>query len=237
MKEPALSISRWAIFISALALLACCLIACYVFYRNECQVLEFDYQGVIVAIFGVLISLLVAWNIWNVIDTKKTVEKVDEKANEMVFINQQIEDTRKDIDYFRCYMIAEKLMIESIIWYNDKNNENPLSAYDYILDAINEYANIENQGSAKIRVIKIIADAIKGLDKFVDAENISCQKYITKCGRAVCYFSDKQIKNGIKDLQKCFSKLKTKELSLEEIDANSMKYFDMYKKLMNNSKK
>lgn len=54
------------------------------------QDLSFDYMGVIVAIFGVLVTLLVAWNIFSVVDFKSQLEKAERHRKEMDEIKEAL---------------------------------------------------------------------------------------------------------------------------------------------------
>ena len=47
---------------------------CNIFPRSEN--LNFDYSGIIVGILSILITILIGWNIWNVIDMKTDIDKV-----------------------------------------------------------------------------------------------------------------------------------------------------------------
>lgn len=52
---------------------------CVLFSRpNE---LDFDYTGVIVGILSLLVTILLGWNIWNVIESKGYVKKVQRELN------------------------------------------------------------------------------------------------------------------------------------------------------------
>lgn len=69
------SLSIWAILIAIISLIVVLIITCVKFPNTE--FLGFDYQGVIVAILGILIAFLVGWNIYNFIDFKSKLEKLD----------------------------------------------------------------------------------------------------------------------------------------------------------------
>lgn len=54
-------------------------------------VLGFDYIGVIVGILALLVTCLVAWNIWQIIDTKNTVRKAEEASEKIQEFEKEIE--------------------------------------------------------------------------------------------------------------------------------------------------
>ncbi len=53
---------------------------CNIFPRSEN--LNFDYSGVIVAILSILITILIGWNIWNVIDMKTYIDKAKNQVED-----------------------------------------------------------------------------------------------------------------------------------------------------------
>lgn len=53
---------------------------CNIFPRSEN--LNFDYSGVIVAILSILITILIGWNIWNVIDMKTEINNAKKQIEE-----------------------------------------------------------------------------------------------------------------------------------------------------------
>lgn len=55
-----------SVIISAIALILSTISVCYVFQRDGKP--PFDYQGVFVAIFSLLVTLLIGWNIFSVIN-------------------------------------------------------------------------------------------------------------------------------------------------------------------------
>lgn len=58
---------------------------------DKTVVLGFDYIGVIVGVLALLVTCLVAWNIWQTIDTKYTVKKAEEAAEKIQALEKKIE--------------------------------------------------------------------------------------------------------------------------------------------------
>lgn len=66
--------------------------------------LEFDYQGVYVAIFAALVTLLIGWQIFTAIDLEKKVEKsstkVDKTLKEIENLKEKVETERENAEFF-----------------------------------------------------------------------------------------------------------------------------------------
>ena len=56
-------------------------ISCICVLFNRPNELDFDYTGVIVGILSLLVTILLGWNIWNVIESKGYVKKVQRELN------------------------------------------------------------------------------------------------------------------------------------------------------------
>ena len=65
-----------ALFFSFMAILISVVSICVACPRN--QELGFDYQGVLVGVLSLLVTVLVGWNIYTIIDIKNTKDKIDE---------------------------------------------------------------------------------------------------------------------------------------------------------------
>ena len=66
-------LSTLAMIISLVALCRC---------APRCSDLGFDYVGVIVGILSLLVTILLGWNIWTIIDSKETIRKQNEKVKD-----------------------------------------------------------------------------------------------------------------------------------------------------------
>ena len=65
----------WALLLSSVAVLIS-LVAICVACPHKAE-LGFDYQGVIVGILSLLVTVLIGWNIYTFIDIKGTSQKID----------------------------------------------------------------------------------------------------------------------------------------------------------------
>lgn len=77
-------------YISALSLVISGIAIGVSFYRTE--ELDMDYMGVIVGILSLLVTALLGWNIYSVINTKEEIKQIDWKINKKATI---IEDKLK----------------------------------------------------------------------------------------------------------------------------------------------
>lgn len=92
-------------------------------------VLGFDYIGVIVGILTLLVTLLVAWNIWQVLDSRRKIQEIESsvKSNEL-FINARVNYTQgvflmtgcigsNDIRVLPNLCVAYRNFFESLYYY------------------------------------------------------------------------------------------------------------------------
>lgn len=65
---------NWALGLSIVAMTIAIIATCIAAYRTP--ELGFDYQGVIVGILSLLVTVLIGWNIYTFIDIKGTSQKL-----------------------------------------------------------------------------------------------------------------------------------------------------------------
>lgn len=65
---------KWALGLSIVAMTIAIIATCIAAYRTP--ELGFDYQGVIVGILSLLVTVLIGWNIYTFIDIKGTSQKL-----------------------------------------------------------------------------------------------------------------------------------------------------------------
>ena len=98
-------ISLWIVIASATALTLSFISVCAAFYRTP--ELGFDYQGVIVAVLGILITLLIGWQILNVFSIEKKInEIVSERVKDLEAV---ISKKANDLE-----LLSEKSKLEAI---------------------------------------------------------------------------------------------------------------------------
>lgn len=109
-KESSSAVKRWYLIFNLVVLMINLLLVVanliLLSVNAPAKNLGFDYCGVVVAIFGLLVTLLVAWNIYSVVDFRDSSKKIE-------FLSAKVEELDK-----RTY--KQKLNNDG----NDKNNSN-----------------------------------------------------------------------------------------------------------------
>lgn len=85
--------------VSAINAISCIVLLCVICPRVEN--LGFDYMGVIVAILALLVTLLIGWNIWSMIDIKSIRKEFDTLRYEF---QRQINYLQNKTDYNTAFM-------------------------------------------------------------------------------------------------------------------------------------
>lgn len=92
------------------------------------QALDFDYIGVIVGILSVLITILVGWNVFSVIDLKNTAKKMEERNKHIEEIKRQMEAMYNSLqeqifaESNRTALITFQSMADFYLRQNDTSN-------------------------------------------------------------------------------------------------------------------
>lgn len=88
----------WKIAIIVIALIAITALATAICKSYPRIGLNFDYMGIIVAIFSLLVTILMGWQIWNVVSVNKRIEQIETEWQQMQdSINKKIEERAIDI--------------------------------------------------------------------------------------------------------------------------------------------
>lgn len=108
------------------------------FFPRVADNLEFDYMGVIVGILSFLITLLIGWNIFSVIDFNKKVEAVMENNNklkeEREVANKMFLKMKDDLDNLQADMTFRSILNHA---YNYRDVEKEHYVIDEYIDALN----------------------------------------------------------------------------------------------------
>lgn len=88
------------VILSVIALILSIISICYVFQRDGKP--PFDYQGVFVAIFSLLVTLLIGWQIYNAMEVKAQLKQMQELYRDLPFLIQAQTNLVKAIGIFRC---------------------------------------------------------------------------------------------------------------------------------------
>ena len=70
------------------------------FPSNIANPYYFDYYGVIIGILSVLVTVLLGWNIFSVIDFRVKLEKVEKESEKIVEMSNKIDDMEKELKVF-----------------------------------------------------------------------------------------------------------------------------------------
>lgn len=151
----------WILGLSIISLMISVIAVCVATYRTSN--LEFDYQGVIVGVLSLLVTVLIGWNIYTLIDIKDTSRKmskfqmeIDSKTKKLIGetqLNLKVEMMNTVpilIAYQTGDLIASiKLMFKE--FHENSNNESiaKIMAREYILHNIMGIINNDNKDLKK----------------------------------------------------------------------------------------
>ena len=110
-------------------------------YLPTCLSEDSSYFSVIVAVLGILITVLITWQIWQTITTKGEINEIKKKADEA---ERNFNDLSNQIDIGlksnRFYTNATRLFIEAeVIRSRAETSEDLREAYALYLEALVEY--------------------------------------------------------------------------------------------------
>lgn len=80
---------------NAFLLLANMILIIFAFAYLPAQSLNVDYTAITVAVFGILITVLIGWQIYNAVNVESRISKAEKQLLEMI---QKVEDTEKRIN-------------------------------------------------------------------------------------------------------------------------------------------
>lgn len=100
--------NTWLLILNVIFAISNLLILIFNAPREISKTLDFDYMGVIVGSFSLLITLLVGWNIFSVIDVKnlkndmeENKAEVERKLNELNKTTQKVKQHLNDQEWFK----------------------------------------------------------------------------------------------------------------------------------------
>lgn len=150
--------------INSLASIILLCVICPRFINNEN--LGFDYMGVIVAILSLLVTLLVAWQIFQTIDLRKKVDSVDDK----------LKDSREDYDH---EISGALYHVYATNYMLDKQYNNALEC---LISGIKE----QNECSNPVYLKNIITTMYVKFDKFSFQSKQGIKELIELLEKAKC---------------------------------------------------
>ena len=86
--------SKWGISIAIVASIISLLLSVAAVCRSYCRTEELgvDYLGIIVGVLAILVTCLVAWNIYTIIDVKSEIKKMKDEQNAFIISMEEKED-------------------------------------------------------------------------------------------------------------------------------------------------
>lgn len=155
-------LSVFADFFAFIALFLSVFIAFHVFPST--QNLRFDYQAILIGIMAAIFTLLVGWNIYQMVDWKKTEKKTSELQRklkgEIIYIHNKT-------DYNQAIMYA--LMCQSISSVFAPNEKDSLK-YQMLLKGIQAMKMLSKMPDCGSEIEVLMNTMIKGLS---NSESIS----------------------------------------------------------------
>ena len=109
------------------------------------------------SVLGVLVTILIGWNIWSAIDINKKVEETKCKIDEIKVsvekdlldiqrrTNKAIDNCNKNIDSNEEYNMACTDFVQGLIYYNDTSDSRYMMKYKIFTSALMHYLRSDNQ--------------------------------------------------------------------------------------------
>lgn len=151
-----------AIVLFGLVVFVCLHYLCTTYPHQSKEIHNMDYLGVISAFFGLLVTILVGWNIYNTIDAKGEMGKFRDEKDDIYIkaakIAKETVNTRL-LDYDH-QIQSELSLIRGLTWAQ-KNT--PVLAMKYFISAL-EHQNLCNEPTHKEEIIEFIDGIISSSD-------------------------------------------------------------------------
>lgn len=125
-----------SVILSVVAITLSAISICHVFQRDGMP--PFDYQGVFVAIFSLLVTILIGWQIWNVLGINKRIGQIEAEWLQMQSsISKKIEE--------RAFEVANKAkgnavgILFAYLGNREKDKDEYNTALMYYMDALTAF--------------------------------------------------------------------------------------------------
>lgn len=164
---------KWIMGVLLLISLSCSYIAIGIRFPR-CENLGLDYMGIIVGILSLLVTVLLSWSIFQVIDLKSYKDKIDKEMNYI----------RNNADYNQA-LIYGMLSQNASMYFAP--NEDKVMKYQMLLKGLTALKILSNLPNCGKEIDSISKTMIKGLNnstsiKFTDKEKTNL---ILMCGEIV----------------------------------------------------
>lgn len=157
--------------ISIASAIWCTIVLCRICPRN----IEFDYQGIIVAIFSLLITILITWQIWQTIISKEQIQKAIKSFDKLKKLESQLESQRT---LFTKHNLEIQYLINAQAKIFEASKTKDLSAqYISYAEALN-FLLLSNVGfpyeqfDIVLQELSMITGKFSNINNFEDAWNI-----------------------------------------------------------------
>lgn len=136
-----------------------CIIAASVGFPRSCS---FDYLGLIVGILALMVTFVVAWQIWTTIATKEEIKKATEAADKLKEVEKELQKQR---DFFETRNLEVRYLIDAHAKLLEAEKTNDLSGkYEAYAEALNLLlkSNVdlsyEQFDKAQMGLMSVVAD-------------------------------------------------------------------------------
>jgi len=173
---------------------------------RSCDNLGFDYMGVIVAIFSLLVTILIGWNIYTALDIGKEMKII---KNEQSKIKEQLKTFDEKVNDTSYYCEGTVFFNQGLFFYNSHSKK---VAYFYIINyflrAIEQFTKIKSREyhaldaiDTSIMNIEIAINALEEISKEGAFDKIEARDYDTDFKDYIVrlkktgFMTDKQLDN------------------------------------------
>ena len=163
----------------ASCLVVLCLVACVIGFAAICIAIprigyvDFDYMGIIVGILSLLVTVLMAWNIYTVIDSSGKIKRIED------FVEKESKRTKKENDLMReefnslnltVNEIDAEFTFSSIFQYAREMDSRGFT--EYAIDGYIDALQIALKGGLKKDKVEVAVACMKSIiDRYDNAEN------------------------------------------------------------------
>lgn len=135
--------------------------------------INFDYQTMIVTIFGIFITALIGWQIWATIISRDEIRRIQEAADRITRLETEL-DTQRNIFTRRNFELQE--LVEAHVRMNNAINASFHSeSYAHLANAIIHFlnSNVSLQYRPLLQALLGLSNALVLLESEGDEEDIS----------------------------------------------------------------
>lgn len=151
--------------VSAINAISCIILLCVICPRIEN--LGFDYIGVIVAILALLITLLIGWNIWSLIDIKDIRKEFDTLHSEF---QGQINYLHNKTDYDNAFMFGRTAQMMACSLTELGKEDMKMQMLCSAITSVKVFANLSSEKEYN-SILGTTIEAMKATDEILLTES------------------------------------------------------------------